>query len=307
MSSEYNLLREAFIRGHNGSTIGEILAITSVNQLTNFLMIAILSLIPILTEPKLQWIRYTIEFFIIMVPFALSVTILSDYNHLIYIAIIVLTFIAIILCVVKRRPKEIVIKDLLDLRLNYKNRLPFVSNLFSTLMQCVCISILAVDFHAFPRRFAKTEIYGYSLMDVGVGAFIAINGGFSPEARLGSDHHFQRFFLFKKTLFSTIPLIILGFQRLIAVKSLEYHEHITEYGLHWNFFFTLAITKTISTLFFILFSTKVNIGFCGIVVIIVYQLCLNCGLNEFIQNDNRIGLFAANKEDMKSKYGLRFH
>lgn len=80
-------------------------------------------------------------------------------------------------------------------------------------------------------------------MDVGVGSFIVANAGFSPESRLGTQFGHKPMFLFKKTVLSTIPLIVLGFQRLIAVKSLDYYEHITEYGLHWNFFFTLALTK----------------------------------------------------------------
>ena len=36
-------------------------------------------------------------------------------------------------------------------------------------MLLTCLSILAIDFHVYPRRFGKTELFGFSLMDTGAG------------------------------------------------------------------------------------------------------------------------------------------
>ncbi len=48
-------------------------------------------------------------------------------------------------------------------------------------MLYTCVGILAVDFHAFPRRYAKAENFGQGLMDMGVGA-IVFAGGIASKA-----------------------------------------------------------------------------------------------------------------------------
>lgn len=45
------------------------------------------------------------------------------------------------------------------------------------------VCILAVDFPAFPRRLAKTELSGFSLMDIGVGCYVIMSGMSSPEGK----------------------------------------------------------------------------------------------------------------------------
>jgi len=65
-----------------------------------------------------------------------------------------------------------------------------------------------------------------------VGSFVLTNS-------LTSGSALQKGSLFS-SLKASIPVLGLGLIRLIAVKVSGYQEHVTEYGVHWNFFFTLA-------------------------------------------------------------------
>ena len=65
-------------------------------------------------------------------------------------------------------------------------RFPFVTNYRAMMLMTTAACILAVDFPVYPRRLAKTETFGFGLMDVGVGSFVFAAGLVSQEARKGS-------------------------------------------------------------------------------------------------------------------------
>lgn len=78
-----------------------------------------------------------------------------------------------------------------------------------------------------------------------------------------------------QTVQSVIPLIVLGCARLVATWGVEYQEHVSEYGVHWNFFFTLAIVK-VTCLYACLMSLS-NARTC------VHSLVMCCNYSSVLQ------------------------
>lgn len=128
-----------------------------------------------------------------------------------------------------------------EIKIFSDKRLPFITNFRALTNIITVVCILAVDFTCFPRKLAKTETYGFSLMDTGVGLFMIANALVAPEARkiyLASTISPVRAFI--QNIKECIPLIILGTGRYVSVEILGYQRHVSEYGVHWNFFLTLV-------------------------------------------------------------------
>ena len=174
-------------------------------------------------------------------------------------------------------------------------------------MVITCLAILAVDFRIFPRRFAKTENWGTSLMDVGVGSFVFSAGVVAARPILkqspSGPSTALRLRLYRSARHS-LPLIVLGFVRLYSVKGLDYAEHVTEYGVHWNFFFTLGFLPPFVALFQSAFQIIPSYAVLSILLAASYQVALEfTHLKAFVLTGPRTDLFSKNREGIFSFFG----
>lgn len=110
-------------------------------------------------------------------------------------------------------------------------------------MLITVIAIMAVDYPLlFERRLCKSEDSGWALMDVGVAA-VMFSSGYANK--LIVQHKTTRKPNFWKELFQSVSgnlgVTIAATIRFFLLTGIEYHDHVTEWGVHWNFFLTIAI------------------------------------------------------------------
>ncbi|KAI6172393.1 UBC core domain-containing protein [Aphelenchoides besseyi] len=187
-----------------------------------------------------------------------------------------------------------------------------------TVLVSTAVVIAAVDTQIFPRRFEKTRTYGLSPMDLGTGFFICVHS----LTLLRSD--LQR--LFSKNLniegvkrkSSTIwnqmpkflPFLIIGLARTIFILVSGYYQDPVEYGLHWNFFLTLALIQTFISGLRFLFPRHQLVGPTIAFVVGGIYICLLSftELESYILNlsPNRNGFLDSNREGLCSSLGYLF-
>ncbi|XP_057416394.1 uncharacterized protein At4g17910 isoform X2 [Lotus japonicus] len=228
----------------------------------------------------------SLDFLIIVVPMLLFFTVLADWTYIIASLFAILTLLYI--AAKGSGGSSLVLREPNSLR-------AYVTSYRVIVMIITVLCILAVDFRIFPRRYAKTETYGTSLMDLGVGAFVLANSLVSRQARNITSVNW------KTAIVSISPLLILGFFRLITTTGVDYQVHVSEYGLHWNFFFTLAAVSILTS--FISTPPQYS-GVFGSLVLVGYQFWLMHGLNHYLlSNERGTDIISQNKEGIFSIFG----
>ena len=69
------------------------------------------------------------------------------------------------------------------------------------------------------------------------GAFVASNAMASSDAKSTTMK------LNRSIITNSLPLLVVGIIRWACTAAIGYHVDVTEYGVHWNFFFSLLVVK----------------------------------------------------------------
>ncbi|CAG8445261.1 11939_t:CDS:2 [Cetraspora pellucida] len=336
---EYKKAKEDWVTGHDGGSMWEVFFIVCVLLNSFVLWSATEKYAKIFNYASNNTIsNFLLEYMFLIIPNLLSCTLLADYAFYLNVILLISTFVIIRNSSVKlinddnekkkKRWESDSDDDLIELSVNeeksddkdlagadYKSqeininkirRKPFLSAYRSCLMILTCLSILAVDFRVFPRRLAKTETYGTSLMDLGVGSFVFSSGIVAAQPFLKKPEN--RFKPFKGQLLKAVkqafPILTLGFIRLMMVKGVDYQEHASEYGIHWNFFFTLGFLPIFVTICRTAHK-YIRFSILGLSIAVLYQIILyGLGLEYYILNAPRTDLISSNKEGICSFWDI---
>lgn len=301
---EYKELHENFMKNNNGTTIHETFITIIPTYFTTFITINLFTIINNNNNnDKIDVpIKFLFEFFLIVFPIILNVTILN--GRIWEIAGGLLTI--IITSIVKQLYKKTHISSFVQIP---SGRPQYLSAARATINLITSVCILAVDFKSFPRKLAKTETFGFGLMDTGVGLYVFSNGIISPDIYKASntkENTLNMYTNIRKILINSLPLIILGLARFVITNEIDYQQHISEYGVHWNFFITLAFIKIFGTIIVSFLTTSLDLlKYAAITIMIFHEMTLQLGLANYVNNAEikRDNIFTANREGIISLPG----
>ncbi|KAL5478431.1 GWT1_3 [Sanghuangporus weigelae] len=313
--ADYKSSKEAFVSGATGSTVTHVNFISAVALCSIALYAAVRSRLSSLNQSNL-----VLEWTILVLPLLLSMTLFAEMPLLLCTMLLILT--AILFSLPWKDYDEPPLSPSVSRTSSFSgqstntspppsnsriiiSQLPSLTVYRAHMLLMTFLAILAVDFPVFPRSLAKCETFGVSLMDLGVGSFVFSQGVVSAISLLKDPMYLlvpprpKVLAVVKKVL----PVFALGVIRVISVKGTEYPEHESEYGTHWNFFFTLAILPILQVLLHPI-MIYLPISLWGFLVALCHQLALSLTpLQQYTLTASRGGLLSANKEGLVSLTG----
>jgi phosphatidylinositol glycan class W len=100
---------------------------------------------------------------------------------------------------------------------------------------------------------------------------------------------------------SVLPLYALGLVRFLTVTAADYQAHVSEYGVHWNFFLTMAVVTTIMHLLPVRQRHALP---AAAALALLHQAALSLGARDYILHAPRTsGFFSANREGIIGSLG----
>ena len=283
-SAAYKVAKEAFYTGHSGGSSWEIVLVTAIAPVSVFCV----QVVQLSLKRPGPLANVLINFLLVACPLHAAFVLPDCAVHLM-LGLLAATAAAAAAVGMRLRAWGAALDDMA--RAMHLPRKAFVTAYRGTMMLATCLAILAVDFPSFPRRFAKTETFGVSVMDAGVGSVLLTQAMVSPVARMTRTSAMQRV---GAAMRSASPLVLLGLARVASTAAADYHTHVTEYGVHWNFFFTLAAISVLGNALPLQgWAAAVGAG----VLSAAYEYALSShGLQDYILHAPRNDLLSANRE-----------
>lgn len=286
-ASEYKKYQESFMQNNHGTT--------ALHTYFCIFFTVLCTLYCSINRKTGGLICYVYEYLVIVLPLILAHTILSNY---IYVLNLVMFTLLILKCMTVHSKIDFR-KTLTGQNVLLTKNIQAISCLRGMTYLITIVCIFAVDFQIFPRGLAKTEKYGFSLMDTGVGLFVLMSGFVHKDLR----KHKTSEIIKSNAKFVTV-LVLLGVARFVSVKQLDYQEHVTEYGVHWNFFFTLALCKLLATCILFFSNRPLLIS---VITLVLHEFILHLGLQNWVFSDTpRTNIISANREGISSSLGYVF-